>query len=162
MGMYSLFDKLYNAIRKNEIRCGKIMLRKINIDAVFNALTKECWRNDIQYKTILKDGNSLIIKLIGRKQIVLFRFHKTDMVFDEDYEKFVGLINIYSASKGVYICTGVFEGKVEKNFVSNFHFLNGIKIEDGFHFVKRNLGLRQKAAEIFKNNKFNFLVYLPI
>lgn len=160
--MYSLFDKLYNALRKDEIGCGKIMIRKINIDTVFSTFTKECWKNGIQYKTILKDENSFTIRLIGRKQITLFKFHKTDMVFVEDYEKFLGLINIYSASKGIYICTGVFEGKVEKDFISKFHFLDGIKIEDGFHFVKRNIGLRQKAIDIFKNNKFNFWVYLPI
>lgn len=160
--MYSFFDKLYNIIRKDEIGCGKIMMKKINIDTVFNALTKECWKNGIQYKTILKDGSSLIVRLIGRKQIILFKFHKTDMVFVEDYEKFISLIGIHSASKGIYICTGVFEGKVEKDFVTKFHFLDGIKIEDGFHFVKRHIGLRQKVIDIFKNNKFNFLVYLPI
>jgi hypothetical protein len=148
-------------IRKDEIKKGKMMLRKVNIDTVFNTLTKDCWKNRIQYETILKNDSFLIIKLIGRRQKIIFKFHKADMVFIEDYEKFLGFIGNHNASKGIYICTGVFEGKVEKDLVVNFPLINNVKIEDGFHFIKRQLGLGGKAIEVFKSNKLSFLVYLP-
>ena len=137
------------------------MLKKIKIDTVFDAITKSCWKHGLQYETIIKNNEVIEIRLKSRREQVLFKFHKTDMVFVDDYEKFVLKMELLDIKRGVYITTGVFEGKVVKNYRRVFPFFNNVNIEDNVDFIKGQLGLWGKAAEVFKYKKLNFYRYLP-
>lgn len=159
--MKNLEEILYYKLRKKEIDKAKVVLKKIKMDMVFNAITNNCWKNGIQYETLIKNNEVLVMKLNGKKEVVLLKFHKSDMVFAEDYERLVLIMDELGIKKGIYITTGVFEAKIIKNLKKPFSTFHNIKIENNLAFIRGQLGLTGKAVDIFKYKKLTFLNYLP-
>lgn len=162
LSLLVFFNIIYSRLRRNEIKRAKILIRKIKTEDVFDSITKSCWKSGIQYETLIKNPDMLDIKLKGRKEVVLIRFHKIDMVFSEDYEKFILRMEVNDVKKGIYITTGVFEGKIMKMHRKIFHLHRSVKEVDNFNFIKSQLGLYGSATEVFKNNKLKFFKYLPV
>jgi hypothetical protein len=155
-------NNIYSRLRREEIKKAKVLLKKIETDIIFDSITKSCWKNGIQFETLMKNREILEIKLKGRKEAVLFRFHKIEMIFLEDYERFVLNMEVCGAKRGIYITTGVFEGKILKNYKKIFPFYGTIKIIDNFYFIKSQLGFFGTSEEVFKRKNLKLFKYLPI
>ena len=149
-----VFQKLYLKIRKDEVEKAKAKLKKMNIDIIFQCLTKECWVYGVQYDVVIKTQDYFIIKLFGRKKDVLIKYHKTDLVFIEDYNRFLYEVNLNQAQKGIYITTGVFDFRISR------FFYNKIIIEDNIHFIKYQLGFHENTQKVFYRKKIKFFKYL--
>ena len=158
--MISLLDRLYYRLRKDEIIKAKNILSKIKIDSVFECLTKCCWKYGIQYEILFKNKEMFIIKLMGRSEIVIIKFHRSEMVLLEDYVAFLSIIGNYHIKRSIYITTGEFEEKITRNEKGNPLLSKENRIEDGCRFIRRQLGLKGTASEIFNYKIFNFYNYL--
>jgi hypothetical protein len=161
MYVLGLLNKAYYRLRKSEISKAKSMLKRVKVDFIFEGLTKSCWKNGLEYETLMKNNEVLEIRVKGRKEEVLIKFHKANMVFLEDYERFLLMMETLGIKKGVYITTGVFEGRIIRNNKKAFPFTNNVKIEDNYAFIKSQLGIHVSAADVFKNKKLTFYNYLP-
>jgi hypothetical protein len=158
--MRKVLNYIYCSIRREELEKAIEQFKSIRIDEILQRLSKLCWKNNIQYEVLIKTKDILIIKLIGNQQIVLFKYHKADKVSRDDIDFFMGSMEEGRASKGVYITTGVFEGK---------HILSHKKeegrrdviLEDCLSFAMGHLGIRGNALIDFKTDRLNLFKYMP-
>jgi hypothetical protein len=148
-------------LKKNEIRKAKLFLKKIRIETIFDILTKNCWKYDIQYELLIKKEDMLIIKLRGNKEYILLIFHKTDLVTIDEYTKFNILANCHRVTKAIYITTGCFHEAIQNEYKDVLSFFCNVKLENGFRFIKGQLGLYGKAVKVFKYKKLDFFCYMP-
>ncbi len=158
--MRALLNHIYCSLRREELEKAIEQFRKIKIDEILQRLTKLCWKNNIHYEVLFKTKDILIIELTGNQQVVFFKYHKTDRVSKEDLDFFMGSMEQSRANKGVYITTGIFEGK-SVAYSSSREVRKDIFLEDSFSFAKGNLGIRGKALKEFKTDRLNFYKYLP-
>jgi len=149
-----VFLTLYQKIRKSEVEKAKARLNKMNIDIIFQCLTKDCWGYGIQYDIVIKTEDYFILKLFERRKDVLIKYHKTDLVFLEDYNRFLYELNLNKAQKGIYITTGVFDFR-KYNF-----FYNKVIIQDNMDFIKYQLGFYGTTKEVFHKKRIKFFKYL--
>lgn len=145
--------KLYLKIRKNEVEKSKAKLKRMNIDIIFQCLTKDCWGYGIQYDVVIKTEDYFIIKIFGSKKDVLIKYHRTDMVFLEDYNRFLYEMKLNNSQKGIYITTGVFDFKMSRLFYHK------IITEDNIHFIKYQLGFSATTQEVFYKKRIKFFKY---
>ncbi|EES92283.1 hypothetical protein G8S49_12015 [Clostridium botulinum C] len=155
-----LFNKIYFKRKKGEIRRGRSKLRRMKVDVILRILQKNCNNKQINYNVIEKNWDSILVLLKGKNDKILFKYHRTGMVFHEHYEEFLNQMKIYGGNKGVYITTGVFEVGLHK-MENRTWFYKKVLLEDYSYFLKKQLGLKGKISEIFKNKKLNFYRYLP-
>ena len=159
--MNSIVDKIYYRIRRKELRSLKRAFKIIKVDSFYEALTKGCWKFGTQYNIIVKSNDVLEIKLSrGKKQIVI-KFHKTLMVFMDDYERFLATLSRQNVKRGVYITTGVFEHKVIRSNRREIPTEKKVKLEDMFSFGRVQLGLWGKSQDMLRTRKLNLFKYLP-
>ena len=158
--MRGVLYRLYYKIRRSEIEKAKIRLKKMKVDTILQCLTKDCWKNNIQYELIIKTNEMFIIKLFGRRTNSLFKYHNTEMVYIDDFKRFVYDFELSDASKAIYITTGVFEPKIIKLRHSMF-FNKKVKIYDNYAFIKNQLGFNGTVQEIFNKKKLKFFDYFP-
>jgi hypothetical protein len=128
---------------------------------VFKNLTKNCWIYGIQYEVIIKDRLTLEIKLIGKREKVLLKFNKNLVVFKEDYNNFVDLVELMEVDKAYYITTGVFQAEIYKLNSWKLSYPK-IILEDSKAFLKRQLWSKKKYNEHLKYDKLDFNRYLPV
>lgn len=153
-------DFIYYGLRKKEIEKAFVKLKGIKIDTILQRLTKLCWKHNIQYEIFIKTSDLLIIKLMGRKEMILFKYHKVNTVSRNDIDIFMNLVDRVKATKGIYITTGEFTAKRKIN--NNCLFSKrDIIFEDGSKFIRRHLGLKDTATDAFKGSKLKFFKYLP-
>lgn len=157
--MWGVLYRLYYKLRKKEIEKAKVRLKKMKIDTILQCLTKECWKYGIQFELIIKTNEYFTISLLGRKKRFLLKYHNSDMVFFEDFNKFVFDVEMSGPSKALYITTGVFEPKIIKQH-SGMLFNRRIKIYDNLMFIKSQLGLTD-TVELFSKKQLKFFNYLP-
>lgn len=151
---------MYYKLRKDEIAKAKYMLKRMKTEVILDIITKCCWRYSIQYEILIKNLEILEIKLKGSNETVLLKFHKSGMVFHEDYEKFLLAMDVHGVRRGIYITSGVFEGRILKQH-KNVFSKKKVIIQDNFHFIKGQLGLKESAHNVFKLKKIDFFKYLP-
>jgi len=149
-----VFLRLYLRIRENEVEKSKAKLKKMNIDIIFQCLTKDCWRYGIQYDVVIKTEDYFILKIFGRKKDVLIKYHRTALVFLEDYNRFLYEVNLNQAQKGIYITSGEFD------FRKSNIFHHKINIQDNIHFIKYQIGLHGTTQQVFYKKKIKFFKYL--
>lgn len=147
--MSGVVDGIYLKIRENELYRGKLKLKKIGMDYIVKNITKSCWSYNIQYEVFLKTSNMLVIKLAGREETVLFKYHKKDKVLLSDYNNFLYYLDNCNIKRGVYITTGVFEENINKDLRSILN--KRVKRIDGIKLIKKQL----------RTDKLSFLEYLP-
>jgi hypothetical protein len=160
--LFGLLKFIYTEVRKNEIEKASIMIKKLKTDHVFNSITKSCWKYDIQYETVIKNGEILELKLRGRKEAVLIRFHKVDKVFLEDYQRFTTNMEVHGVKRGIYITTGDFEDCIMKHYKKGIPFFRPIKLVNSFDLIKSRLGLHGSAGDVLRCKKIKFFRYLPM
>jgi hypothetical protein len=148
-------------VRRRELRYLKKATKALKVDCVCETLTKACWQFGTQYSIIVKNNDTLEIKLSRGKKEVIIKFHKTLMVFIDDYERFLATLSREKVNKGVYITTGVFEHKVIRNNRREIPTDRKIKLEDMFSFGRRQLGWKGKAEDMLRTRKLNLYKYLP-
>jgi hypothetical protein len=158
--MQTILDSLYFQLKKDEIEKASTILKMIEIDTIFQNLSKLCWKYNIQWEIIFKTSDTLNLKLRGNTQIVMFKYHRVDMVCLEEIDFFMNQLDENNANKGFYITTGEFARKNKRPNKIIFNKKDLI-LEDSFIFIKNNLGLKGKADNDFIIKKLNFLKYLP-
>lgn len=158
--MVNILDSLYYQLKKDEIKKASTILKKIDIETIFENLSKLCWKYNIQWETIIKTNYLLKLKLTCHNQIVMLKYHKTDMVTLEQIDSFLNELDKTKANKGFYITTGEFERKNKNNHRISLKKKDLI-LEDSFIFIKNNLGLIGRAKDDFTIKKLNFYKYLP-
>jgi hypothetical protein len=156
-----VFDKLYSLIRKEELKKSETMLKKMKIETLFDILSKDCWEYGIQYDVLLKRTDTLEIKMKGRKQHIVLKFHKTNRVSLESYLRFLRILTLSEGQRGVYITTGVFEEHIWEQHKRKGALEKRVIIEDSFHFLRSQIGLANNSEDIFINNRLMFYKYLP-
>ncbi|GKU26458.1 hypothetical protein [Clostridium folliculivorans] len=128
---------------------------------VFRNLTKNCWIYGIQYEVIIKDRLTLEIKLIGKREKVLLKFNKTLVVFKEDYNSFIDLVELMEVDKAYFITTGVFQAEIYKLNSWKLSYPK-VFLEDSKAFLKRQIWSKKKYNEHLKYDKLDFNRYLPV
>ncbi|WP_183278897.1 hypothetical protein [Clostridium fungisolvens] len=124
-------------------------------------MTKNCWIYGIQYEVIIKDRLTLEIKLIGKREKVLLKFNKTLVVFKEDYNSFIDLVELMEVDKAYFITTGVFQAEIYK--LNNWKLsYPKVFLEDSKAFLKRQIWSKKKYNEHLKYDKLDFNRYLPV
>lgn len=159
--MLSIKDIIYCKMRKKEVRNLKRTIKYLKVDTFYEALTKGCWKFGIQYSILAKNNDTLEIKLCRGKKGVVIKFHKTLMVFMEDYERFLAALSRNSTSRGIYITTGVFEYKIINSYRRGISFDKKVKLEDMFSFGRGQIGLWGKSEEILSAKDLKLYKYLP-
>lgn len=157
-----LYSSLIYRIKRKHMEKAIMKFNKINIDTVFNIIEKNCWEYGIQYQLMIKTPFVLEIILIGRKQTKYLRFHKTYMVFKEDYIRFESVVKDADYSKAYYITNGVFEGNIEKlNHQSLLWSATRVKLISNVDFLIHQQWLSEPYNSVFKFKKLDFYRYLP-
>lgn len=128
---------------------------------VFKNLTKNCWIYGIQYEVIIKDRLTLEIKLIGKREKILLKFNKTLVVFKEDYNSFIDLVDLMEVDKAYFITTGVFQAEIYKLNSWKLSYPK-VFLEDSKAFLKRQIWSKKKYNEHLKYDKLDFNRYLPV
>ncbi|WP_027626747.1 hypothetical protein [Clostridium lundense] len=158
--MINIYDKVYFKLREKEVHKAKVIIKRLDIEEVNKRISKICWSSGIEYEIILKNSEILLLLLKGNKDKVLLKFEKKDMVFLEEFDSYLNFFYKYSANKGVYITTGVFEEKI-KNRCSIISIYKKIKLVDKYNLIKDQLGIKGKATDEIKGGKLNLYKYLP-
>lgn len=155
----NFIDGLYAKIRSKEIIKAKNKLKKLTVNTITDSITKNCWKNNIQYDIILKNSEELLIKLDGRGKVWLLKYDKKTMIFYDEFDRFLNYMDIYKAEKGIYITIGFFETKILKS--CHHVFFNDVKLIDNIKFIKEQIGYCKKSDEVLKYGKLNFYSYFP-
>ncbi|WP_125152870.1 hypothetical protein [Clostridium rectalis] len=158
--MLNLYKKIYFSARRQEIVKAKSILKRIEIEDILNNISKVCWDSGIEYEIILKNSQQLFLKIIGKRESILFKFSKKDMIFIEEFENFIGELYKNDINKAVYITTGVFDMNIRKR-CSVMPTYRKIKLIDKYDFIKDQLGIYGKAEDEFKVNRLKLFKYLP-
>lgn len=145
--MKNLFYKSCFTGQKTEFY--KMKLKKVSISEISDNITKSCWNYNIQYEMILKDSHTLLIDLIGREKEILLKYHKKDIITENDYERFMSYLESYEIERGIYITTGFFQKPIYNNLHNYLH--RRIKKIDIEKFIKKQPNI----------DKLSFLQYLP-
>lgn len=157
-----LYSRLVYKIKKRHIEKAKAKFNKITVDAIFNIIEKNCWEYGIQYQLMIKTPLVLEILLIGRKETKYLRFHKTYMVFKEDFIRFQNLLKDTEYNKAYYVTNGVFEGCIEKlNHQGKLWGGSKIKLINNLDFLVHQQWMHQPYNSVFKFKKLDFYRYLP-
>jgi hypothetical protein len=159
--LLSVVDNLYNVVRKKEIIRLRKIIRNLKVDLFYAALTKGCWKFGIQYEILVKNIDVLEIKLRRGKKELIIKFHKTLMVFMEDYDRFLATLKRYEVSRGIYITTGVFEQKIINSYRRGVSFDNKVKLEDMTSFGRGQLGWNGRSEDVLKEKTLKLYKYLP-
>lgn len=155
-----VIDHLFYTVKKKQVDKSKIILRKISIDKIYEILTKNCWEYGIQLEIIMKSSELIEVRLQGRRESTLFKFHKTNMIFLEDYYRFKNLMEDVEVTEGVYITTGVFEQGIFN--ITNYHFgSRKIILQDNFQFIKKQIWMNPRHKNCLVLNCIDFSRYLP-
>lgn len=88
----------------------KIMGMKIN--DVFNKLTRDAWKSNVQYKVIYKDKNVLKLILMGNRSTYLFMYEKIAKIKEDEVTAFITSVKELEVDKGYYIITGTIESDI--------------------------------------------------
>lgn len=158
--MESILNSLYMKFRKKEVSRARLKLKKIKTDDVMQCINKNCWKYGINDEIVLKNNDVLVVRLSGKNRSTIIKYHKVDMVFWDDFLKFLNEIDSYEVKHGVYITTGVFENSILKNY--RYKVIDKkIKFVDGITFIRYQLGLKGKVSERIAKNKLCFMKYFP-
>lgn len=88
----------------------KIMGMKIN--DVFNKLTRDAWKSNVQYKVIYKDKNVLKLILMSNRSTYLFMYEKIAKIKEDEVRAFITSVKELEVDKGYYIITGTIESDI--------------------------------------------------
>lgn len=157
--MFEYIKKLYCKLKEEEIEKAQFILKLTKIDTILENITKVCWKNNIEYKVIIKTINSVTLVLFGYSETVVFKYHKADMVSKEELDFFMNLVDMNKGSKGIYITAGSFQ-HARKFLLRDLIYKKDIILIDGINFIKGQLGLRGNAQDL-SGNKIDFFKYLP-
>ncbi|MCY6957035.1 hypothetical protein [Clostridium brassicae] len=153
-----IINLIYFKFRKKEIKKARYRLRRLKIGTILNIIMRNCKEKQITCNVIEENRLELIVELIGKKEKVLLKYDRRDMIFHDEYYNFVANLKKIGVEKGVYITCGLFEGNIHGNR-NIFH--KQIALYDYAYFIKNQLGLRGKTIDVFRNRKINFFRYLP-
>ena len=131
---------LKKRIEKNQV-IDKIKSMKIN--EIFNKLTRDAWKSNVQYKVIYKDQRKLDILLMGSIGIYFFKYEKIESITSKEIGEFEKQVKNLNVDKGYYIITG--------ETLDNNLIYSKVVTEDIIQFTKH-----QKN---YKN--INFYRYMP-
>ncbi|MBM7871885.1 hypothetical protein JOC70_003397 [Clostridium pascui] len=158
--MRDKFYKVYFKLIQVDENKAISILNRISTDKIFHNLIKVCWKNNIQYRVVLKNNEILMMYLEGKEDSVFFNFSKEKMIFEETFECFLTQALKYNAKKSIFITMGIFENKIIKSPTLVIH--RNIKLIDRYTFIRHQVGLSGDIFNSLKENNFKFYRYLPI
>lgn len=158
--MSKIFNTVYVKMREKEVGIAKRRLQRIMIDSVFQSISRSCWHYGIKDEVLIKNHEMLLIKLTGKKNTSILKYHKTDMVFLGQFEKFLLDMECNEVSKGIYITTGTFHRNV-KRYCNLFSSIENVQLVDYSEFLIKQLGLLGSAADTIKKERISFMEYMP-
>lgn len=154
-----ILDRIYYRVRKRKVEEGLRGLRTISIKEVYGVISRDCWEFGIEYIIILKDRSILEITIQSNNKKVFLKFHKALIIRENDVISFIEKLNNLEIKNGVYITTGNFS-KEAKNILKKEEKVN-ITVEDGFHFIKRQVWMNIDFNQKLKPSQLNFYMYIP-
>ena len=118
-------------------------IKNMKINDIFNKLTRDAWKSNVQYKVIYKDKSILKLILMSNRNAYFFRYEKIDIIREEEVKAFITNVKELEVDKGYYIVTG----RIESNILTP----SKIVLEDILQFSKYQ-----------KNyNSISFYRYMP-
>ncbi|WMJ79578.1 hypothetical protein RBU49_11930 [Clostridium sp. MB40-C1] len=153
-----IINLIYFKLRGKEIKKSRYRLRRLKIGTILGIIMRNCKEKQITWSVIEESKVELVVELIGKKEKVLLKYDRRDMIFHDEYYNFVANLKKTGIEKGVYITCGLFEENIHSNR-NIFH--KEITLHDYAYFMKNQLGLRGKYTDVFRNKKINFYKYLP-
>ena len=153
-----ILDKIYYKARKRKVDEGLKELNTISIKEIYSVISRNCWVFGIEHRTILKDRNILEVIIKGNNKKVFLKFHKSLIVRGDEIISFIGRLNDFGLSNGIYITTGRFSKEARK--IAKEEGVN-ISLEDGFHFIKKQVWMNIEFNQKIKANQLNFYMYIP-
>lgn len=158
--MQKFFWEVYSNFRREEIEEALKRINRMEISTILQIITKICWKNNIQYKTIIKTKNMFIIELKGTHRKNALKYQKDKRVLLKDMSPFIDYLQKNSIDEGYYITTGCFSDSIIK--MVNYENLNEhVMLEDGMKFAARQMGIAGKAKAEITVKKMDFHYILP-
>ncbi len=157
-----LYNRLYSYIKKKHLEKAMAIFAKIDMKTVYDIITKNCWEYGIQYILLMKTPFVLEVGIIGRRDRVLIKFHKTQKVYSYDMISFREFFLASDYTRAYYITTGSFH-KEHKEGSWNLSFLGRrqVKTISSKDFLIRQEWMTQPYYSHFKYKKLDFYPYLP-
>lgn len=158
----NVLDRIYYKYNKTAIdegtRCLKRLPAKKFVTLYLLTLTK---RHD-NFKILKENAEYADVLSWKDNKKYLFRYHKCQVVFNDQYEDFITLVEIHGAVNAFYITSGVFDEKIYRSHkVGKITTKYNIQLIDCFHIIKRFLGLKRKWVNINSDYEEIFDIYAP-
>lgn len=135
-------------------------MNSIDVEVVYNALIKNCWKYGIQNKIILKDKLGFEVQLIGRLEKVFIKFQKSGKVAIHECETFYRKCEAMDIDRAYFINTGVFDKDLlEQSY--NKVLSARIQLIDGWKFLKHQVSIKSFVKDECNINCIHFFKYLP-
>lgn len=87
-------------------------IKHMKINDIFNKLTRDAWKSNVQYKVIYKDKSVLQLILMSNRNTYFFRYEKIDTIKEEEVKDFITSVKELEVDKGYYIVTGTIESDI--------------------------------------------------
>lgn len=130
-------DAIYYKRNKKAIDERIKYLKKISVKKFVNVYLKSIINHSKSIEIIKESSEFADIILTDGKKKILIRYHRCDMVFCDQYETFLSLVEKYMVPKAVYLTCGKFEEKIYKNQRLGGMFTSyKITLIDGFQIAK--------------------------
>lgn len=158
--MERIINKLYYNLRKSDLQEATEVLWDMSIDDIYNAITKECWKFNIQYEIIEKKDYKLALKLKGNSESVILVYEKFFAIEISEFYNFLCEIENNECDRGIYISICGYSEEVLRNAKEVSEYTN-FELIDLFKFCKYSIGWRGKVKMLLSTKKINFTMYLP-
>jgi hypothetical protein len=157
----NVFDLMYYRYNKKAIDAGIKYIKKISVKKFIDWYIKKLTEKHDDFKLIIQNSEYADILTWKGNVKYLFRYHRCQMVFSEQFDSFETLIDVNNVNRAFYITCGVFEEDILRHKKTKGIFSNcKVYTINGFNLVKKILGFKRKwKSEI---NSFDiFDLYSP-
>jgi hypothetical protein len=139
------FDSLYYKYNKSAVDEAIKYIKKLSVKKFIDWYIKSLTEKHDDFKIVIQNSEYTDILTWSGNTRYLFRYHKCQMVFSDQFDSFETLIDINKVNKAFYITCGMFEEKILRHKKTS-NMLSNCKLYtiDGFHLVKRILGLKRE------------------
>lgn len=155
-----LINSLYYNLRRNDLKEATEILWNMPIIDIYMAITKECWKYNIQYETIEKKEYKLALKLKGSNESVILVYEKLFTIEIKEFYNFLCEIEDNECDRGVYIALSGFSDEVI-NSAKEISVYNNFLLIDLFKFCMDSIGWRGNVKLLLNPKKINFDMYFP-
>lgn len=158
--MERLVNKLYYNFRRSDLNKATEILWNMPIEDIYKAITKECWKFNIQYETLEKKDYKLALKLKGNSESIILIYEKTFIMEINEFYNFLCEIEDNECDRGIYISICGFSEEVLES-TKEISVYNNFELIDLLNFCKDSIGWRGEVKLLLNPKKINFNMYFP-